>query len=142
MRLRTKITVEECPTLDVRSLADAGYFEPSRKRGMVRLRRGDREIGSLAVARREGGLHLQYDVFSTEGARTRLSYVVAVVRTPATLPQARGQALPAARKEYLPLSYLPQPYLRQPTEARQHLAEGQVGDAEVRGGFAESAAGT
>ncbi len=83
MKPRTKITVEECPTLDVRSLPDAGYFDPSVKRGRVRLRRGDREIASLDVAMSEDGLHLQYDVFLSEGTRTRVSSVVAVVRTPA-----------------------------------------------------------
>ena len=39
MKPRTKITVEECPTLDVRSLPDAGYFDPSVKRGRLRLQR-------------------------------------------------------------------------------------------------------
>ena len=83
MRPRAKITVEECLSLDVRSLARAGYLEPGTKSGMLRFRRGDREIGSLGVAMRKGGLQLEYDVLSSEGVRTRLRSVVAVVHTPA-----------------------------------------------------------
>jgi hypothetical protein len=82
MKPRAKTTVEECLALDVRALARAGYLEPGTKSGMLRLRRGGQDIGSLGLAMCEDGLRLEYDVLSSEGAGTRLSYVVAMVRTP------------------------------------------------------------
>ena len=117
MKPRTKITVEECPTLDVRSLPDAGFFDPSVKQGRLRLQRAGREIGGLDVATGEDGLHLQYDVFLGEGTRTRVSSVRAVVRTPA-INKGERVCLPAAisspasstcrPERHLPLSGLPQ----------------------------------
>ena len=83
VKRQPKITVEDCLALDVRELASAGYLEPGRQDGIIRFRRGDREIGRLGLSTGPGSLHLEYDVAVTQGSATRLGYDVAIVLRPA-----------------------------------------------------------
>jgi hypothetical protein len=82
MRPPAKTTVEECLVLEVQALARAGFLGPGLPSGVLRFKRGGAELGSLGVEARTDGLHLEYDVLSIMGGKTKVRYVLTLVRTP------------------------------------------------------------
>jgi hypothetical protein len=83
MSTGTKTTVEECHALDVWVLRRAGYLEPGPMRRRLDLKRDGSYLATLNLMVVQGGLRLEYDVYSGWGTIVKESSFVGLVRTPA-----------------------------------------------------------